>query len=85
MRYTRRADARYRRYSPSVRIVMTLLSIPSPSAFFPTTWNSYVVSGVSLLMVTWVLPDGVTGIVDQSVMPGSLYLFTAADKRNTRL
>jgi hypothetical protein len=61
-------------YSPSVLIEITLLSIPSPNAFFPTTWNSYVVSGVSLFMVTWVLPDGVTGIVDQSAIPGSLYL-----------
>lgn len=61
-------------YSPSVRTVITLLSIPSPRAFFPTTWNSYVVPDESLFIVTWVLPGGVTGMVDQSDTPASLYL-----------
>lgn len=57
---------------------MTLLSIPSPSAFFPITWKSYSVPGVSLLIVTVVLPDGVTGIVSHSDVPDSLYLDQAS-------
>lgn len=55
-------------------MVMSLLSIPSPRAFFPITWNSYSVPGVKLLIVTVVLPDGVTGIVFHSDVPDSLYL-----------
>lgn len=55
-------------------MVMSLLNIPSPRAFFPITWNSYSVPGVRLLIVTVVLPDGVTGIIFHSDVPDSLYL-----------
>lgn len=60
-------------------MVMTLLSIPSPRAFFPITWNSYSVPGVRLLIVTVVLPEGVTGIVSHSDVPDSLYLRRARE------
>lgn len=61
-------------FVPSVLIVTTLLNIPSPRAFFPTTWNSWLVPGFSLLIVTVELPDGVTGMVFQSTAPSSRYL-----------
>lgn len=59
---------------------MTLLSIPSPRAFFPITWNSYSVLGMRLLIVTVVLPDGVTGIVCHSEVPDSLCLCVRGNK-----
>lgn len=61
-------------FLPRVLTVITLLSIPSPRAFFPTTWNSYTVPGDNRFIVTVVLPDGVTGIVVHSEVPASLNL-----------
>lgn len=54
-------------------MVITLLDMPSPRAFFPITWNSYVVEGDKPLRVAEVLPEGVTGIVVQSDIPASRY------------
>lgn len=58
---------------PRVRTVTNWLIMPSPSAFLPTTWNSYVLPGVRPLIVTEVLPDGETWMVDQSDTPASRY------------
>lgn len=60
-------------YLPSVRIVTTVLIMPSPSAFLPTTWNSYVLAGNRFDTTNCVLPDGSTGFWIQSVMPASRY------------